>query len=522
MAEHANLESLFSDIADELRKKRCRGDGIKFINVDDAMPHWDYFSEMCFGNNRYVGISTNPNSSQYPISYSNDGITWTHIYTSDAPAGSWKHICYGNGRFVIIGTDESNNTISAISYDGENWIDGGECGVNLSSVCYGNGKFVMIEAYSEDGISWTKTTGGEGFLQEAVTEGTYWKTDICYANDRFVAIRSEYVPIDDLEWDWEVEARYDSWESTFLYSDDGVTWKSGKLPVGAITTGRVLYANGTFISFAQQGPAMIDTSYGRTGIHIFLTSADGENWEALQYGELSSNTSQILISLEDIYHTNEAFIIKGCKFVDKDTLDGFYYVKVAYSLDLKSWVEEPSELEGFEWDVSPYYDDLRDLDNFEFFTCGDKLFARYEYDLYICDAAFVADKFNEKIASMFGRIISNDTDIVPTGQYATDTNYSESYGVKIGYCPNGDIMVSMMKVSYDNGPLHFSVVREGTFDEILEYTTSFQGQEGIYTCVISGITKLSEMSVSMDETETLNTGETAIKCLITITALEEV
>lgn len=550
MAEHANLESLFSDIADELRKKGCAGDSIKFTPCE--LPTSDIES-VCFGRGRYEDegkfvavsgiVTTNP-------LYSNDGITWTE---ASAPTGGNMsiypyYICCRNGQFIAVGVDASLNStgLSCVSLDGVSWNSLGNCGVPLSPICSGNGKLVMIGAYLDnDNGDWSQSTGTEDFFtvrNGEASAGIPRETNgsICYGKGKFVATRcgSENFPLEQFsltdESEWELlDDEYKNWSDNFLYSNDGITWEKGSMPAGVLPGKTLVYGNGIFLNVGQSVKSYLVRNCLEES--KLLYSFDGTNWDVvpqilLDISNLEYNPSDMEEALcddiwfEKVCYCGGVFVALGARFntgVDR-------YRKLAYSTDLIHWVSDSEhDLDWLTWDETGSTNKPLTLGDYKLFQSKDKFFITGPYkntnyqtlQCHTCEMSFVADRFNKQIASMFGRIISNDTDIVPTGQYATDTNYSESYGVKIGYCPNGDIMVSMMKVGSNNGPLHFSVVREGDFDGTLEYTTSFKGQEGIYTCVVSGITKLSEMSVSMDEIEILNTGDTAIKCLITITAL---
>lgn len=101
------------------------------------------------------------------------------------------------------------------------------------------------------------------------------------------------------------------------------------------------------------------------------------------------------------------------------------------------------------------------------------------------------------------RIINNDTSITPTGTYATSTYYNTSYGVKIGYMPSGDVLLSMKggtSTSYEYlnfvlGTVPSGVTLTWALDTASNYAT---GKPGIqYACVLSGITQKSNISLSM-------------------------
>lgn len=130
------------------------------------------------------------------------------------------------------------------------------------------------------------------------------------------------------------------------------------------------------------------------------------------------------------------------------------------------------------------------------------------------DANFVESNIKKDV-SLFGktgtyeatggitRIINNDTSITPTGTYATSTYYDTTYGVKIGYMPNGDVLLSMKggtSTSYEYlnfvlGTVPSGVTLTWAFNISSNYAT---GKPGIqYACVLSGITQKSNISLSM-------------------------
>lgn len=101
------------------------------------------------------------------------------------------------------------------------------------------------------------------------------------------------------------------------------------------------------------------------------------------------------------------------------------------------------------------------------------------------------------------QLINNDTSITPTGTYATATYYNVTYGVKVGYTSNGNIILSMQSgtsTSYET--LYFYAASLPTGASITEsHTTSTSyvgGSPGlIYSCVISGLSSNSTYNLSL-------------------------
>ena len=101
------------------------------------------------------------------------------------------------------------------------------------------------------------------------------------------------------------------------------------------------------------------------------------------------------------------------------------------------------------------------------------------------------------------QLINNDTSITPTGTYATATYYNKTYGVKIGYTSDGDIILSM-KAGTTSGyeTLYFyasSLPSGATLTEVHTTSTSYVGgsPELIYACVISGLSQSYTHTLSL-------------------------
>lgn len=116
--------------------------------------------------------------------------------------------------------------------------------------------------------------------------------------------------------------------------------------------------------------------------------------------------------------------------------------------------------------------------------------------------------------------ITNDTAITPTGTYATATYYDVDYGVRVGYCSNGDILISMKggtTTSYEF--LQFTLASAPSYVTLTAFDmgshSSTAGKPGvIYACVLSGIQWPMRMSIDMS---TYNATYDYTTCAITLT-----
>lgn len=115
-------------------------------------------------------------------------------------------------------------------------------------------------------------------------------------------------------------------------------------------------------------------------------------------------------------------------------------------------------------------------------------------------------------------LVQNGDSIEPTGTYATSTYYNTTYGVKIGYVANGDILLSMQggtTTSYEN--LHFTLTSAPTGVTLTASSSSWDtsnpaGQ--LYVCVLSGIAAQVEIDIEM---ASYNSTYDYTTCAITVT-----
>lgn len=126
----------------------------------------------------------------------------------------------------------------------------------------------------------------------------------------------------------------------------------------------------------------------------------------------------------------------------------------------------------------------------------------------------------ESISAGIARLVTNDDSITPTGTYATSTYYNTTYGVKIGYCSDGSILLSMQggtSTGYET--IYFSLASAPDGVSITEaHNTSTSYVTGkpalIYACVLTGITTDVTISVAMDS---VNASYDYVNCAITVT-----
>ena len=102
------------------------------------------------------------------------------------------------------------------------------------------------------------------------------------------------------------------------------------------------------------------------------------------------------------------------------------------------------------------------------------------------------------------QLIKNDTSITPTGTYATSVYYDTSYGVKVGYMSNGDVMVSMengtsssyktLRFTEDSLPSGVTLYAP----ESTGFSFGYNASKTAYCCIISGLTALATLRINME------------------------
>ena len=135
--------------------------------------------------------------------------------------------------------------------------------------------------------------------------------------------------------------------------------------------------------------------------------------------------------------------------------------------------------------------------------------------------ASLSSKIAQIRSSWIEPIIDNDDSVTPTGSYATSTYYNLDYGVKIGYCSDGNILLSMKggtSTAYENINFELGTAPDGV--TILKNSKSYDTSDpagNLFVCVLSGISGHATVDISMDSvnssydyvTATINIAEAA-------------
>lgn len=548
MAEHANLESLFSDIADELRRKGCIGKSISFLDRSQKLD--DYVKHMCYGGGKYIATTLGVNS----IIYSEDGIVWNKANTpyednnSVQSSVQWEYVCYGDGMFVANGVeeftyedvDEYGDIVTvtktrgtfAYSLDGVIWHGTNYAGLDdrLAPICFGNGAFTSPPYHSIDGIRWStwfyeNPDGSSGWSYPYYSTNPFNFADICFGNNKFIAFGYR-------EFETDLDEAY-------LVSEDGQTWRSipkSDMPLEYQNHEQcVCFAEDKFVLKASR--LVFGTDSSEWEPTQFLTSSDGENWDILDSNLYVSATGSLrYYNGKFIFTCLSAPLNEGKNITERGCM--------AYSKDCVDWTIDTS-LETFGIPVD--------------YNCRPRIcigadgFIAYRFightlppesDTTVVDSyvyyggeMFVADMFNEKIQllpSLFQNIlptctaiIVNDKKVEPSGTYRNE--YDKDYGVRVWYCSNGDILISMKTfnisvypetepVTYQTDKLCFTLgnAPDGvsiTTDDIFSKLDNSVCDNPVFTCVISGLTTPSHLDIVMDN---YNTEDEYIECIINL------
>jgi hypothetical protein len=281
-----------------------------------TLPVTSNWSSVAYGNNIFVTVGRS-SFSPSPAAISTNGITWTRSTMPGASGQQWK-ITYGNERFVAI----INSSVTAVSTNGITWTTGSIPNLDWFDVSHGNNTFVAIadgnrSAYSTNGIVWTQVT---------LPINRSWRT-LKHANNIFIgaaigASTSETVtstngitwatrtlPVAQVWW----EATYGT--NTFVFfgafsaakSTDGITWTSMAKPgtVGdnlrAITFGNAGYPKNIKYSLNKTGLFTVSTQRGNPEAEIFSIPVNTSYPEYRLTAEITPQLGSLLTGASYVY-----------------------------------------------------------------------------------------------------------------------------------------------------------------------------------------------------------------------------
>jgi hypothetical protein len=229
-------------------------------------------SGVAFGNGQFmvVGIPSSP--SNWVVSASADGLTWTNRL-----AGSYQltSVTYGDGMFVAVG----RNSIVLTSTDGISWMNRTvPLPVDFGRIAYGNGCFVAVNGGSAKGVVIISTNAVDWTMHG--TGALYPFADITFAAGLFVGVSgsSVYSSTNGVQWTrHETQALYGLTTVTYgaetfvVAGSQGAILQSDVYLPPIVVSGRWLGSQGFEISFD-----------GEVGRHYRIqSSADLAAWTDL-------------------------------------------------------------------------------------------------------------------------------------------------------------------------------------------------------------------------------------------------
>ena len=245
------------------------------------------FRDIAFGNNIFVGMSSNN-------SYSTDGINWTN--------GSFlgtEYVTFGNGLFVAVGYATVLGVPTSYiftSTNGISWTSRTPSGAMwFQDIAYANGLFVAVARFgtnrimtSPDGITWTS--------RPTNINPTF--TGVAYGNGLWVAVSdgspggTVFTSYDGFSWDEQATGFVSTtvffadgkFTTGSRYSTDGVNWISNTAPFPSASTFDITYGNGYFVAVTNSGTNRI--AYSTNAINwTAIPAASTALFETVAFGK---------------------------------------------------------------------------------------------------------------------------------------------------------------------------------------------------------------------------------------------
>ena len=216
--------------------------------VPGSGPGTGNFRGISYANGRFVAVGLIAN----PVTYSDDGITWSTPTTT--PTGSCQDVAYGNGIWVAVGS--ARTRIS--SDNGVTWSTGvtDAALTNALGVTFGNGLFCIV------GASGNIVTTVDGVALSVVSiPSAVVLVDVAFGNQTFVA----------LDANGQVFTSTDTTTWTLKRASDGSVWTS------------LTFGNGRFMAFARLSGGN-NVMYSISGTEwIRLTNVPNYDWQGSTY-----------------------------------------------------------------------------------------------------------------------------------------------------------------------------------------------------------------------------------------------
>lgn len=242
------------------------------------------YTSVAYGAGTYVAVADAGGVANCVMT-SPDGLTWT---TRTAIEGQWFGVTYGAGLFVAVGVSATAGGVMT-SPNGVTWTARTASSLHTwKAVVFGGSQFVAVTTSaaavvmtSPDGLTWT---------DRVIPLASSWAA-VTYGAGRFVAANNAATT------------------TSFLYSDDGVTWTLVTVTdPGVINkTWTGIAYNGRFVAVASGGDIAYSVDAAATWAPA--TAPEANPWTAIANGSAglvaiaSSGTNRSMISANGVTWT---------------------------------------------------------------------------------------------------------------------------------------------------------------------------------------------------------------------------
>jgi hypothetical protein len=209
----------------------------------------------CVGTYGAVIPNAGGSSANVYVSF-NGGATFVTKSTG-AIAPQFEDCAYGNSTYVLVNNDNGINSSARIfnsTDEGDTWTGRtlGALNDEWTSIAFGNSTFVAVgnDANVAGNAAARSTDNGNTWTQIAPAEANNWRY-VSFGNGVFVAVANSGT------------------NRIMRSTDNGASWSAVAHPVGTLTFGRPIYANGKWYATASQSGAP------RT---LIVSTDDGASW----------------------------------------------------------------------------------------------------------------------------------------------------------------------------------------------------------------------------------------------------
>lgn len=251
------------------------------------------FSELVYGNGKYLAIKFGPTPGPSVIYSSQDGITWSSHSFANLSDVNVNFLSFANNNFWLFGRCSDNSNFIASSSDGINWSFQGSSLIDqnlLANIKYLNGKYFVVGrtmAVPYTSIILTSNNSTDWVqVNNSIFNNYLQFGNIAYGNDAYVLLGNP-------------PSAPSTRTSAVLKSTDGVSWTSiiDNFPT---LLKRIIFADNKFV--------IVGSAYSNNNL-LLWTSTDGSNWATTPQINVNMNNNRI--SLSNVIYSAGRFIAVG-------------------------------------------------------------------------------------------------------------------------------------------------------------------------------------------------------------------